>query len=370
MDQGVHFNDLMPAINKDSLGIWLTDTWWGNAMRKERWREALVMDLGRGNLLFPQIWGELRWFNDADVEFLARIQKLAKANEALFHKRHSILGDPWDNEVYGYSYFQGSHGFIFMNNVDFKSRTVRLSLDATIGLAAHPDDTWRITSHFPDRAELNLSGDTKFRSGQSFEAWLRPFEVAMWEVTAQGPTHAEGVLAKRNVSASQAGIESRLLPLQSGLTESWMQINFGEPSPEFRSTVRRPTLSEFKDMGYQKRVLAYRSTLPEFTGPHMLALVLRFKKDGKWWRHRQPADLVQAKAMMGDQPIVRFETVPNFRQTENNEWCPWLVFRIRTSPEWSAKSVALAVNAYLPPEVEIQAEGWLVPRWWETVLDI
>ena len=370
MDQGVHFNDLMPSINKDSLGIWLTDTSWGNCMRKERWREAMVMDLGRGNLLFPQIWGELRWFNDADVEFLARIQKLAKANEALFHKRHSILGDPWDNAVYGYSYFQGSHGFIFMNNVDFKSRSVRLSLDATIGLTAHPGDTWRITSHFPDRTELNLNGESKFRSGQSFEAWLRPFEVAMWEVTAGGPTAAEGALPKRNVAAAQAGIESRLLPLESGLTESWMQISFAEPSGEFRSTVRRPTLSEFKDMGYQKRVLAYRSTLPEYAGPHMLALVLRFKKDGKWWRHHQPADLVQAKGMIGDQPIVRFETAPNFRQTGNNEWCPWLVFRIRTSPEWSAKDVAFAVNAYLPPEVEMQAEGWLVPRWWETVLDI
>src|ERR1035438_820896 len=140
----------MPPINKDSLGIWLTDTWWGNAMRKERWREALVMDLGRGNLLFPQFWGELRWFNDADVEFLARIQKLAKTNEALFHKRYNILGDPWDNEVYGYSYFQGSHGFIFMNNVDFQSRQVRLNLDGTIGLKADPAASLSVTSHFPD----------------------------------------------------------------------------------------------------------------------------------------------------------------------------------------------------------------------------
>jgi len=370
MDQGVHFNDLVPPMNKDSLGIWLTDTWWGNAMRKERWREALVMDLGRGNLLFPQLWGELRWFNDADVEFLARIQNLAKANETLFHKRHNILGDPWDNEVYGYSYFQGSHGLIFMNNVDFKSRMVRLSLDDTLGLKTDGAARLRIISHFPDRAELQVSGEPNFRPGQSIEVWLRPFEVALWEVAARGNTAGGGELAPRNVSASHSGAESHSLPLQPGLAESWMQINFAEPSSQFRSTVLRPTLKEFKDMGYQKRLLVFRSTLPAFTGPHMLAMVLRFRKDGKWWRHRQPADLVQAKAMIGGQPVIRFETVPNFRQTENNEWCPWLVFKIRTSPEWSGKSVALAVNAYLPPEVEMQSEGWLVPQWWGPVLDI
>jgi hypothetical protein len=132
----------------------------------------------------------------------------------------------------------------------------------------------------------------------------------------------------------------------------------------------RPTLAQFKSMGYRKRMLARRAKLPELAGPHMLAFVLRFKKDGKWWRYRQPADLVQAKAIIGDQPIIRFETVPNFRQTENNEWCPWLVFRIRTNPAWSGKHAVLAISAYLPPEVEIQCDGWVVPQWWGAVLEI
>jgi len=107
--------------------------------------------------------------------------------------------------------------------------------------------------------------------------------------------------------------------------------------------------------------------LPEFRGPHMLAFVLRFKKDGKSWRYQQLADLVQAQATIGDQPIIRFETVPNFRQIE---WCPWLVFRIRTNPGWSGKDAVLAINAYLPPEVEVQCEGWVVPQWWGAVLEI
>jgi hypothetical protein len=371
VDQGVHFNDLIPPMNKDSLGIWLTDTWWGNAMRKERWREALVMDLARGNLLFPQLWGELRWFNKEDVEFLARIQKLAKLNERLFYKRNTILGDPWNNEVYGYTYFVGSHGFIFMNNVEFQSRPVRLGLDESIGLRVSKGANLRIVSHFPDRADLHFAGESNFRAGQTVETWLRPFEVAMWEVGLEGQVRKETETSPaRDLAAQKAGIESRHLPLEAVPLASWMEIFYGEPDTQFRSTMRRPTLGEFETKGYRKRILAYGSTLPVFTGPHMLAFVLRFKKDDKWWRYRQPADLVQVKALIADQPIVRFETVPNFRQTENNEWCPWLVFRIRTNPEWSGKSVTLSVNAYLPPEVQMQTDGWLVPQWWGPVLEI
>jgi hypothetical protein len=368
LDQGVHFNDLIPSMNKDSLGIWITDTWWGNAMRKERWREALVMDLGRGNLLFPQLWGELRYFNEEDLQFLARIQKLAKENETLFYKRKTILGDPWDNAVYGYSYFDGAHGFVFMNNLDFQSRPVRLSLDETIGLKTREAGNLRIISHFPAQAELQMEGQSNFKAGQAIETWLRAFEVAMWEVLPEGrAAKGEKLSARRDLSPEKAKIESHRLALETEPLASWMEIYFGEPEPNFRSVVRRPTLEEFKSMGYRKRILSHRVKLPEFRGPHMLAFVLRFKKDGKSWRYQQLADLVQAQATIGDQPIIRFETVPNFRQIE---WCPWLVFRIRTNPGWSGKDAVLAINAYLPPEVEVQCEGWVVPQWWGAVLEI
>ena len=371
VDQGTQLNDLIPPMNKDSLGIWLTDTWWGNAMRKERWREALVMDLGRGNLLFPQFWGELRWFNNEDVKFLARLQQLAKKNESLFYNRNTILGDPWNNDVYGYSYFDGAHGFIFMNNADFQSRPVQLQLDETIGLKTGNAKALRIVSHFPDRAELRLKGQGGLKAGQTIDTWLRPFEVAMWEITPQENVAKEVMpLPARELSTSNAGVESERLELRVEPLAPWMEIPFDEPDPMFRSTAVRPTLAQFKDLGMAKRVLAHRTQLPQFAAPHLLAFVLRFKKNGKRWRYRQPADIVQAKAMIGDQTLLHFETVPNFRQTENNEWCPWLVFRLRANPEWSGKEVVFTTSAYLPPEVDIQFEGWMVPQWWGSVLDI
>ena len=366
IDQGVHFSDFIPPMIKDSLGIWITDTSWGDAMRKERWREALVMDLARGNLQFPQVWGDLYMFTDEDVEFLARIQKVAKENESIFYKRKLILGDPWDNDVYGYAYFEGTHGFVFINNMHFQARPVRLKLDETIGLKAKAGSSLKFVAHFPEQAELRLGGQTVFKSGQTIETWLRPFEVAMWEVVPEDRAgRIPANIQARELPTQKGEVESHRLALEPEPVGQGMEIYFGEPAANFRSTMHRPTLEEFRSMGYQKRILALRAKLPSLgPGRHVLAILLRFRKNGKWWRYTQPADLVQAKATIGDQPIIRFETVPNFRQTENNEWSPWLVFKIRMNPAWSGKDLIAAITAYLPFEVEIQSEGWIVPQWW------
>ena len=81
-DQNAQFAKNIPPVVKDSLGVWLADNRWGNFMGKERWREALVMDLGRGNLLVPNFWGNLYYLNDDDVAFLARMSTLARKNRS------------------------------------------------------------------------------------------------------------------------------------------------------------------------------------------------------------------------------------------------------------------------------------------------
>src|SRR3989442_14275181 len=94
LDQSTQFAKTIPPIVKDSLGVWLADTRWGNFMGKERWREALGMDLGRGSLLFPNLWGNLYHLTDADVAFLSSLTALARKNESLFLHRRNILGNP------------------------------------------------------------------------------------------------------------------------------------------------------------------------------------------------------------------------------------------------------------------------------------
>ena len=69
-----------------------------------------------------------------------------------------------------------------MNNVDFQSREVTLPLDERIGLKAPAGARLRVVSHFPEEAALKIAGSETCVSGGAIESWLRPFEVAMWEI--------------------------------------------------------------------------------------------------------------------------------------------------------------------------------------------
>jgi hypothetical protein len=364
VDQSSQFSEFVPPMSKDSLGIWITDTWWGNSMKKDRWREAAVMDLGRGSLLFPQLWGNLSSFDDEDVTFLARIQKLAKQNETILYRQRRILGDPWKNEVYGYAYFEDGHGLIFMNNMNFEARPVHLTLDESIGLEAPAGTRLQLREHFPQLAELILEERTHVTSGQTIETWLRPFEVALWEVLPdRKPNGQPEGLSTRRLPAMKPDVQSHRLALEPQPMDPGMEVYFAEPTPHFRSYADRPTLEAFKTRGYQKRIVARRAKLPAFEDPHVLAVVIWLRKAGKWWRVSQPADLIQASARVDDHPL-QLEAVPSFRQSENNQSAPWLVFKIRTSPAWSGQDFSVALNAYLPPEVECLVNAWLVPEWW------
>ena len=128
LDQNTQFAKLIPPMNKDSLGIWLSQIRWGNFMGKERWREALVMDLGRGSLVFPQLWGDPNLLNDSDVEFLAQIMALARSHDRILQGPRRTFGNTWKNEIYGYAFGDGNRGLIFCHNAHFAARKVTLPL--------------------------------------------------------------------------------------------------------------------------------------------------------------------------------------------------------------------------------------------------
>jgi hypothetical protein len=256
-----------------------------------------------------------------------------------------------------------------MNNVDFQARRLRLRLDESIGLKAPAGTRLKLISHFPEHAEWVKEGGAPFESGQAIETWLRPFEIALYEILPDGASGAKSNgLGRRKLPEEKPDEQSHRLELANEPVGPGMEVFFGDPRLSFRSVATRPTLEEFQSRGYQKRIFARSAKLPDLGGrPHILALVLRLRINGKWWRHRQPADLIQAAAWVGDQAL-HLEAVPGFRQTENNQRAPWLVLKIRTNPAWSGKDFRVGINAYLPPEVECHDEGWVVPEWWETAL--
>ncbi len=351
-DQNARHAKLIPPLVKDSLGVWLADTRWGNFMGKERWREALVMDLGRGSLLFPNLWGDLYLLDEEDVRFLAWIGSAAKKSESLFLERRNLLGDPWANELYGYAHCKASHGFLFVHNAHFAARQAQLRLDESIGLEARPGTALQVVSHFPERARIVAEDDSPYRVGDALELWLRPFEVLMLEVK---PGAKAAALPLRELPAEDAAALGASLSLEAVPPDPSLDVQFIEAA-------------RFEQQGFQRQSYGFQTTLPALDGPQpILAVVIRLRQGADEWRGVPVvAEIAQARVRISERN-VQLVPVPDARQFGNTQkaGCSWVVYKVRLSRTWSRESVQLAVHAWLPEDVETQVEAWVVKRWWQ-----
>ncbi len=352
LDQSTRFARTIPPINKDSLGIWLADTRWGNFMGNQRWREALVMDLGRGNLLFPQLWGDANLLSDRDVEFLAEMIAFVRKNESLLLRPRKALGDPWKNEVYGYSYVDGAHGLVFLNNVHFASRAIDLRLGPELGLESPAGEPVQIVSRFPEQNRIVREDRGEFKVGDSVGLWIRPFEVLLLEIA---PSSTPPALPAREIFAKQAEELGRSLPLASMAPAGWMGMRFADAA-------------RFEQQGFRKKVSAWSGTLPPLEGEQaILAIAVRLREGDAEWRYSPTVvEIVQVMARIGEQKI-QLIPVPDARQFGNTQkaGCSWVSYKMRLSREWSGKPLQFAVHAYLPEGVETRVEAWVVRQWWE-----
>lgn len=351
-DQNAQHARTIPPLVKDSLGVWLSDSRWGNFMGRERWQEALVMDLGRGNLLFPNLWGNLFHLDEGDQAFLARIGALAQKNEALFLHRRTFLGDPWKSQVYGYAHCQGRRGFLFVNNPHFTARQVQFRLGPALGLEADPGAPFQFLCHFPEQAQLLHDGDLPYKYGEVVELWLRPFEVLMLELKpwAKRPSP----LPRRVLGESQAADLGCPLELQPA------------PVPE-RLKLRFADSALFAARGFHKRRWGFAASLPALEGLQpVLAVAVRLRQGEEEWRY-SPAvvEITQLVGRIGEQSLI-FIPTPDSRQYGNTQkaGCSWVVFKTRLSPEWSGQPLELALHAWLPAGVEARTEAWIVRQWW------
>lgn len=352
LDQSTQFAKTIPPVNKDSLGIWLADTRWGNFMGNQRWREALVMDLGRGNLLFPQLWGDANLLNGRDVDFLAELISLVKKHEALFLRPRRTLGEPWKNEVYGYTYFDGARGLVFLNNVHFASRAVDLNLGAELGVQAAPGTAMQIVSRFPEQERIVREDGREIRVGASVRLWVRPFEVLLLEIA---PSSTPGAFPPREIFAQQAEELGRSLPLASMTPAEWMGLRFADAA-------------RFEQQGLKKRLSAWSTMLPPLEGEQaILAIAIRLREGNAEWRYSPTVvEIVQVLARIGPQKIPLIP-VPDARQFGNTQkaGCSWVVYKVRLNRQWSGKPLQFAVHAYLPEGIEARVDAWVVKQWWE-----
>ena len=244
--------------------------------------------------MFPQVWSDLNNLEPHDVDFLAHMQQLVKANESIFLQERRTIGDAWKDEVYGYSYFEKDHGFIFLNNMSFESRTAHLSFDKQIGFSSSAGASLGLQLHHPERATLAVQGNPGFASGQDIGIQLRPFEVALIEVTPGG-TKASTPVRECVTSSSW---HSKQLMSQSISFPAELKIPFADAR-------------SLEDQGFHAGSSAMSCELPEISDQRQyLALVCRFTKDGKPWRRSQMSEVAQATADMEGRTIEFTRTPP------------------------------------------------------------
>jgi hypothetical protein len=347
VDQASHFARLVPPSTRDSLGVWLTNTSWGSYSKAERWLEAMVMDLGRGSLLFPQIWGDLAFVPCEEVAVLRRLVTLTRSREQILLRRRQLLGDPWKNAVYGYAYFDGAHGLLFLNNVHFQSRVFKLTLDGAIGFAG--SGPVRICRHFPETSLICQQGSRDFMVGQTVNIWLRPFEVAMFEIGPEAQLTEHLSFAVENLSEKPEILGRRL------------ELTPVEPSPD--SEIVFAEADRLTQGGLEKKLSAFRLRIPEFSQSRpVLAVVARHLQRGEPFREGTVADLSQIHARIGEKRVY-FYTTPTVKATINT-WSHWLVFRTTLNSRMQDKQMEIALTSYLPSDGKCEIEAWVLPLWW------
>ena len=165
----------IPSPLKDSLGVWLSPTSWTGKIGKERWQEGFVMDICRGSLL-AQIWTHPKWLSKQEREYLAHFMGLLRAYPECFRNRRFILGNPWQDELYGYLCFSGNRGFLALNNGSPSSIEASLKLDAECSF--EDGGRWRVRRHWPRDSE----GSYRDLTGDELRVSLEPWEITLLEV--------------------------------------------------------------------------------------------------------------------------------------------------------------------------------------------
>jgi hypothetical protein len=351
LDQSTRFAKPIPPLLKDSLGVWLSQIRWANFMGKHRWREAMVMDLGRGNLMFPQIWGDPNLLNDDDLKFLSEMIALSRDNESIFLRPRRDVGDIFKNEPYAYAFCENDRGLIFCNNVHFESRSLKLPLGKELGLVSAEGSPLQLRTHFPEKATLQPVNGGDFQAGSTAEVWLRPFETLLLEVGSKAASLGE--LPPRAITATSARQHGLRLELKDTGSAPWMELRFADAA-------------RFEKVGMRPGVQRFSVRLPRFDGRSVVAIHVRLKKGDAEYRYSPyVAELVQIRARVGDRNLP-LNPVPDARQYGNtqNAGCSWVVYKSPLSAEHADQDFDFAVHTFLPAEVEAVVEAWLVKLWW------
>lgn len=139
---------------------------------EEAFAEYLWMNLSRGTG-FIELYIKTALLSESDWDILARGLQWARESFPYFKRARMHGGNPHEQEVYGYTAWNGEGGYISFHNPSDKAQRYTVILDKRFGLIPGKN-TYRIFSPLSNAQEF--SGKT-FQYGNKLEVILGPREV-------------------------------------------------------------------------------------------------------------------------------------------------------------------------------------------------
>lgn len=367
-DQAVeHAWDLVPLACGDSLGVWISEWRWANYIKREGWQDAWVMEIARGSLLY-QLWGNLSFFNDSDFDFLEFIAKWLSDKSFMLQYPKRIFGDPWKAETYGYSYFDGENGAIFIYNPSFDNRVVDLTLANQLDLLGTNEvKIYEITEVYScegpnlDPLPLHLSGS------EQYDLMLEPFEVKLLQVSVNKlGTEVTPKKVQREIPKALTFIKV--------MEESFREeIAWHDPSrqrviqklingrAQYVDTVEAfktiESKSDERDRSVIRRILDGEILIPSLEQDKTLLISAVLSRDSIYWHHAALFDIIKLK-VNSDGNELSVKTTPERWHEEAGGWS-WILFEIPIVKSSYSQRIFLQLEAFLPETIQIELKIWL-----------
>jgi alpha-L-fucosidase len=332
LDQAHYYCQDVPALGKDSLGIWLSDWWWNSSIGKERWQEGFIMDMGRGNLL-PQLWADWDWLSPPEWEQMATFFRLVKKQPRCFDHSRFILGNPWNNEAYGYCCTDGRRAFFCLNNCTWQDQTVTLQLNSAWGL---PDNVnWQLFRWYPQPAHLTTAKAADSALRKDVRLAMRPFEVVLLEAVQQADKPS----------------------LDRPFSDQPLPAAFSEPSR--RVEVESPAAGNAGRQNEQGGTSVVRVTgrVPPTAAGGTLLIAVELQQGNHAWAPRNMGSYFTAHATFADASVAPQPVLGKLTYE-----VPWQAWRIPVSPGDAARNFQLNLRTTLPEGVTHRVSAFFLPR--------
>ncbi len=342
IDQVQRYCRDVPALGKDSLGVWLSDWWWNSSIGKERWQAAFVMDICRGSML-AQPWSDHDWLTPPERHEIANFIALLRAHPECFRNSRLVVGDPLNTEPYGYACASDERAFVALSNPTWDDVTVELPLGSEIDL---PDGmAWSAYRRHPVPARLVDGGESSFTNAITMA--LRPFEVVLLEIARPDTAPALDASLPDEQVARDFDEPSRALA---------MDVEMLADGPHLHLIAEDP-VEDAEPEEIRKTTLSGTLTVPACSAEGVLAISAQVF-DGERLVTRRGSGKYFAARITRDGQDVPFAEAVGLKTYP----CGWQVWRLPVEPSDAESTYEFTITAAAEPTMSVVAETHFLPR--------